>query len=99
MALRDELTRTTAAAAATAATAVVADGKNSSTVDVPVPPAAIVRKAVMTCRNCLIKNHAVCHKDGGSTSGFFLRIGKHEFDIVTDCKKCLMYLVPREKKA
>ena len=112
MALRDELTRTTAAAAAAAATAagsstvvtataatVAADDKSSSTVDVPVPPAAIVRKAVMTCRNCLVKNHAVCHKDGGSTSGFFLRIGKHEFDIVTDCKKCLMYLVPREKKA
>ena len=58
------------------------------------PPPALISKAVMTCRNCLIKNHATCHKDGGRTSGYFVRIGKYDFDIVTDCRKCLMYLVP-----
>lgn len=61
--------------------------------ELPLPP-ALRRKAVMTCRNCLIKNHALCHKEGGSTTGFILRIGKYDFDIVTDCRKCLMYLLP-----
>lgn len=61
------------------------------------PPPALISKAVMTCRNCLIKNHATCHKDGGRTSGYFVRIGKYDFDIVTDCRKCLMYLVPAKR--
>ena len=61
------------------------------------PPPALISKAVMTCRNCLIKNHATCHKDGGRTSGYFVRIGKYDFDIVTDCRKCLMYLVPAKQ--
>lgn len=61
------------------------------------PPDALVSKAVMTCRHCLIKEHAVCHKEGGKTSGYFLRIGKFDFDIVTDCRKCLMYLVPHQE--
>lgn len=60
------------------------------------PPKPLISKAVMTCRNCLIKNHAVCHDDGGTTQGFYLKIGKHTFDIVTNCRRCLMYLVPRE---
>ena len=60
------------------------------------PPKPIIEKAVMTCRNCLIKNHAVCHDDGGSTVGYYLLIGKHRFNIVTNCKRCLMYLVPAE---
>lgn len=61
------------------------------------PPNRLIGNAVMTCRNCLIKNHAVCHNDGGSTTGFYLQIGKHRFDIVTNCKRCLMYLVPHEE--
>lgn len=61
------------------------------------PPNRLIGNAVMTCRNCLIKNHAVCHDDGGSTTGFYLQIGKHRFDIVTNCKRCLMYLVPHEE--
>lgn len=60
-------------------------------------PNRLIGNAVMTCRNCLIKNHAVCHEEGGSTTGFFLQIGKHRFDIVTNCKRCLMYLVPHEE--
>ena len=60
------------------------------------PPKPLISKAVMTCRNCLIKNHALCHEDGGSTTGFYLKIGKHTFDVVTNCRRCLMYLVPRE---
>ncbi len=61
------------------------------------PPNRLVGNAVMTCRNCLIKNHALCHEQGGSTTGFYLQIGKHRFDIVTNCKRCLMYLVPHEQ--
>ena len=59
-------------------------------------PKPLIAKAVMTCRNCLIKNHALCHDAGGSTRGFYLKIGKHTFDVVTNCRRCLMYLVPRE---
>lgn len=62
------------------------------------PPKPLISKAVMTCRNCLIKNHALCHEDGGSTTGFYLKIGKHTFDVVTNCRRCLMYLVPREEQ-
>lgn len=56
---------------------------------------ALNAKSVMTCRHCLVKAHAVCKKDGGSTRGFSLQIGKHNFDIVCDCKECLMHLVAR----
>lgn len=61
-----------------------------------VPPPRLTANAVMTCRNCLVKNHAICHEDGGSTRGFYLQIGKHRFDVVTNCRDCLMYLVPYE---
>lgn len=61
-------------------------------------PKPLIAKAVMTCRNCLIKNHALCHDEGGSTKGFYLKIGKHTFDVVTNCRRCLMYLVPRENQ-
>ena len=61
----------------------------------PPEPNKLVAHAVMTCRHCLVKSHARCKKDGGSTSGFYLKIGAHQFDVVTDCRKCLMYLVPR----
>lgn len=61
------------------------------------PPNRLIGNAVMTCRNCLIKNHALCHDLGGSTTGFYLMIGKHRFDLVTNCKRCLMYLVPHEE--
>lgn len=57
-------------------------------------PRRLVAKAVMTCRTCLIKNHALCHKHGGSTTGFYLVIGGQRFDLVTDCKRCLMYVIP-----
>ena len=60
------------------------------------PPPALVRQAVMTCRNCLIKNHAICRKEGGSTTGFYLRIGKDNFPLITDCRRCLMYLLPEK---
>ena len=63
--------------------------------DLPPEPNKLVAHAVMTCRHCLVKSHARCKKDGGSTSGFYLKIGKHQFDVVTDCRKCYMYLVPR----
>ncbi len=61
------------------------------------PPPALVRQAVMTCRNCLIKNHALCRKKGGSTTGFYLRIGKDNFPLITDCRRCLMYLLPEKQ--
>lgn len=54
-------------------------------------------RAVMTCRCCLIKNHAVCRKQGGSTRGFYLMIGGRRFDLATDCKRCLMYVLPHEE--
>lgn len=63
--------------------------------DLPPEPNKLVAHAVMTCRHCLVKSHARCKKDGGSTSGFYLKIGKHQFDVVTDCRKCYMYLVPK----
>lgn len=62
--------------------------------ELPEQPSRLIAEAVMTCRNCLIKNHALCHKDGGRTTGYYVRIGGHIFDIVTDCRRCLMYLVP-----
>lgn len=81
-----------------AAASAKAKAKKAVVVTSPLaPPAALVSKAVMTCRHCLIKEHAVCHKDGGKTSGYFLRIGKYDFDIVTDCRKCLMHLVPHQE--
>lgn len=60
----------------------------------PAEPKKLIARAVMTCRHCLIKSHAICHKDGGATTGFYLKIGKHQFDVVTDCRRCLMYLIP-----
>lgn len=60
------------------------------------PSVELMNKAVMTCRHCLIKEHALCYKEGGKTSNYFLHIGKFDFDIVTDCRKCLMYLVPHQ---
>ena len=63
--------------------------------ELPPPPARLEAQAVMTCRHCLVKNHGRCKKDGGSTTGYYLKIGKHQFDVVTDCRRCLMYLVPR----
>ena len=63
--------------------------------ELPPPPARLEAQAVMTCRHCLVKSHGRCKKDDGSTSGYYLKIGKHQFDVVTDCRRCLMYLVPR----
>lgn len=74
-------------------------GKQSDTIldaDYLPPPPALIRQAVMTCRNCLIKNHALCRKEGGSTTGFYLRIGKDNFPLITDCRRCLMYLLPEK---
>lgn len=53
----------------------------------------IVRKSQMTCRNCLVKNHAICKKDGGKTFGYYLMIGNKRFDIFCDCKACKMHLL------
>lgn len=53
----------------------------------------LIRKSQMTCRNCLVKNHALCKKDGGKTNGFYLLIGHKRFDIVCDCKACKMHLL------
>lgn len=61
-------------------------------------PRRLIAQAVMTCRTCLIKNHAVCHKHGGRTTGFYLVIGGQRFDLVTDCKRCLMYVVPHQAR-
>lgn len=58
-------------------------------------PRRLIAQAVMTCRTCLIKNHATCHKIGGKTSGYYLMIGGQRFDLVTDCKRCLMYVIPQ----
>ena len=51
-------------------------------------------RSVMTCRHCLVEAYAKCRKDGGSTSGFELLIGKNRFRVVCDCRKCMMHLVP-----
>ena len=53
----------------------------------------IVKQSVMTSRNCLIRNHCLCSKDGGKTSGYTLVIGKHRFKIVCDCVACKMHLI------
>ena len=68
---------------------------SAATGELPPAPNKLTAAAVMTCRHCLVQSHARCHKDGGSTRGFYLQIGKHQFDVVTDCRRCLMYLVPR----
>ncbi len=52
----------------------------------------LISSSLMTCRNCLVKNHALCKKDGGSTTGFYLVIGKDRFNIVCDCVKCRMHI-------
>ncbi|MCR5536866.1 MAG: U32 family peptidase [Succinivibrio sp.] len=48
---------------------------------------------LMTCRHCLIKAHALCHKEGGSTQGFTLTIGRHEFRLSCDCRRCRMLVL------
>ena len=53
----------------------------------------IVKQSVISCRNCLIRNHAVCSKDGGKTTGYTLVIGKHHFKIFCDCVACKMHLI------
>lgn len=53
----------------------------------------IVKQSVITSRNCLIRNHCLCSKDGGKTSGYTLVIGKHRFKIVCDCVACKMHLI------
>lgn len=53
----------------------------------------IVKQSVMTSRNCLIRNHCLCSKEGGKTSGYTLVIGKHRFKIVCDCVACKMHLI------
>lgn len=56
-------------------------------------------RTVLTCKHCLVKSEALCFKDGGSIRGFKLKIGKHFFDIVCDCKHCRMRLLKRQPGA
>lgn len=56
-------------------------------------------KTVLTSRHCLVKSEALCFKEGGSIRGFKLKIGKHVFDIVCDCKHCRMRLLKRQPGA
>lgn len=49
---------------------------------------------LMSCRNCLIRNHARCSKEGGKVTGFTLEIGRHVFPLSCDCKECVMYVMP-----
>lgn len=61
-------------------------------VDLDKKVSKLISSSLMTCRNCLVKNHALCKKDGGTTSGFYLVIGKDRFNIVCDCVKCRMHI-------
>lgn len=51
------------------------------------------KRVLMTCRNCLIKNFAVCSKKGGKVRGYKLRIGDRLFGLETDCLHCRMKIV------
>lgn len=62
-------------------------------VDINAKAPKIVSDSVMTCKNCLVKNHALCKKDGGKTAGFYIKIGDNRFDIVCDCVACKMHLM------
>ena len=62
-------------------------------VDINAKAPKLVADSVMTCKNCLVKNHALCKKDGGKTSGFYIKIGENRFDIVCDCVACKMHLM------
>ncbi len=50
-------------------------------------------QVLMVCRNCLIKNYALCSKDGGKVSGFKLRIGKRLFALRCRCSDCRMLVL------
>lgn len=67
-------------------------------VDVSAKVSPLIQKSVMVCRNCLVKNHAMCKKDGGNTTGYYILIDKNRFDIVCDCKACKMHLILNEKQ-
>lgn len=54
---------------------------------------SLLENSVMTCRHCLVKNYAKCSKDGGTTSGFSLEIGRDSFKVFCDCKRCRMHLL------
>ncbi len=57
------------------------------------PTASHMPRVLMTCRNCLIKNYARCYKDGGTVSGFKLKIGNNIFKLRCQCKVCRMQIL------
>lgn len=63
-------------------------------VNTDLQPTGPYGKALMVCKNCLIKNHALCTKEGGSAAGFYLRIGNKNFPLLCDCKACKMLILP-----
>lgn len=55
-------------------------------------------RALMQCKVCLIKNHALCSKFGGKVTGFSLQVGGMEFPLVCDCKNCQMLVLEPKLK-
>lgn len=76
---------------------VCADFYTKCQVDLDKAAPKMITRSVMTCKNCLVKNHSLCKKEGGSTTGFYLKIGDKRFDIVCDCVACKMHLFAHEE--